>query len=683
MEKLSQSRIDDLKAEIQMAEALNKEELEPKVVEALQRYTGEWVPRVGMDWDVLLNEFYPIIENNQPSIFFKNPRAFLKPRNKTFISKRRNPFTENMEEVVLDSQKSAGTQEAILNYSLGEINYKHEVRMVLKDSLLFPHGVMWHGYKGNWGMTEEQAMFIKQKRTFVKRISPLRFLKDPAVSMSNIQEGRWIARIIDIPMQDLLEDDQLDVDKRLIKGFHGFGDKVGTMSAMTASLKQGALDSVKVSTVAKSLLEFAGEKFKQSLASKFVRTYEVFLRPTKKEQREGHPGWIALLTFEQEKPLRISDWSLKAEGWPAKVLQFNEIPDMMFGLSDIDTYKQICDLKNIIRNLQIRNAQENTKVWVGISKAGANEEDLKKVQEGTNTIITFEDGDPRERMFVASPGGAASSELYIIDQRLQKELEDKSGVTDLKRGFIHSGEESAASVKLRAAGGSARPLYRQDIMADFLKESLHYLNQLNRQFIPFKDAVRIVGSLDIEWSENPTKEDVQADVDVEIDVISMLPEDPQKELAEFGQALTLMIDGIRDPIIAQKLAQEGKILNLSPLIEQMLIRLRINNPDVFRNIKPEESEGFVSVKEIREAKENVNAALTNQQVPFPPTPEDDHLAKVEVYSTISELLKAAGQVSDALEQLIAIHQAFLQQVEEKNSQVGSAPKLEKPQFQPV
>jgi hypothetical protein len=36
-------------------------------------------------------------------------------------------------------------------------------------------------------------------------------------------------------------------------------------------------------------------------------------------------------------------------------------------------------------------------------------------------------------------------------------LEDKSGVTDLKRGFLQSGEESATSVKIRNAGGGARP----------------------------------------------------------------------------------------------------------------------------------------------------------------------------------------------------------------------------------
>lgn len=677
MPGISKDRLDQLKDEIRMAEAINVEELQPIVIESCKRYCGDFTPPFGMDWDIVLNEVYPIIQNNLPSIFFRNPRAFLKPRNKTFIAKRRDPISGQMVEMQLDSSKSAKTQEAILNYSLGEIKYKNETRRVLLDSLLFPHGVLWHGYKGDFGMTEEQSFYIKKGRVFVKRISPLRFLKDPMVNYADIDEGRWVARIIDIPFQDLIEDDKLDIDKKKIKGFDGYGQKIGKAS-YKRYVDSGGGDAKRPESFYKALLDFSSERFRKSSACKFVRCYEVFLRPTKKEEREGSTGSILLLTFDQDKPLRENKWGIKAEGFPCRILMFNEVPDKDFGIPDINTYKEVGDLKNIIRNIQVRNAQENSKTWVGLSKEGTNEEEVQKVQQGDNTIVLFDSGNPRDRMFVAAAGGGASSELYLIDQRLQKELEDKSGVTDLKRGALQSGEESAASVKIRNAGGSARPAYRQDLMADFLKDSVLYINQMIKQYMPYEDAVRIVGSMDLEWSDNPTKEELQADVDVELDVISMLPENPEKELQQFGQALQLMIQGIQDPMIAQKLAQEGKTLQLSPLIEQMLLRMRINNPDVFRNIKPEESEGFVSVQQIRQAKENVNAALTGQQVPYPPSEADDHVAKLEVYTSIQALLQQAGQVSDVLEQLIQIQSALLQQLQEKNTESGKQVKLSKP-----
>jgi hypothetical protein len=169
---------------------------------------------------------------------------------------------------------------------------------------------------------------------------------------------------------------------------------------------------------------------------------------------------------------------------------------------------------------------------------------------------------------------------------------------------------------------------------------------------------------------------------VDIDVISMLPENPEKELQELNTILTMMVTALQDPSIKEKLLQEGKTVNLAPIIEQILLRLRIRDPDVFRNIKPEESQGYVSVEQIREAKKNVESALSQPQgtpVPFPPKNTDDHVAKLEVYTAIKQLLDQAGQISDTLEQLIQIHSAILQQIQEKESQPGTpVPKLKKP-----
>ena len=682
-ENLSQERIKALKSEIAMATALNREELEPVLQENIQRYIGSYVPAFGNDWDIILNEVYPIVQNNLPSIFFRNPRAFLKPRNKTFIIKKRNPISGQMEDTEADSAKSAKTQEDILNYTLMQIKYKKEMQKVLLDALLFPHGILWHGYKGDFGMTEEQSLTIQQDKVFVKRIAPLRFIHDPAVNMSNLDEGRWIGRIIDVPLQDLIEDDKLDVDKKLVKGYKGYGETIGTASQQAEKARQaaGAQDYMRINAARRSMIEYSDKDFQNSTASRFVQVQEVFLRPTKKEARSGKRGWILLLTDEQDKPLRISEWTVKAKGFPSVILQFNELPDSKFGLSDIETYKQIADQKNVVVNLQLRNGQENSKLYVALAKGNSSEEEIEQVRQGDQTVIAF-DGDSVEgKMKVFSGGGAASSELYLLDQRIDRNLQDKSGVTDLKKGFLQSGEESATSVQLRAAGGGARPAYRQDIMSDTLKDSLHYLNQLNKQFMPVKEAVRIVGSLDLEWSDNPTKEEIQAETDVEIDVISMLPENPDKEMQELQTILQLMVEGLTNPQVAQKIAQEGKTINLSPIIEQMLLRLKIKDPDVFRNIKPEESQGFVSVEQVREAKANVHASLTQQPgspVPFPPQPTDDHRAKLEIYTTVAEILQQVNHVSDTLNQLIQIHMALLQQQQEEQAKPGNTPKLRKP-----
>ena len=99
MSKLSKDRLMQLKSEIKMAETLNERKLGPQFQEAILRYTGNYIPNIGSDWDIILNEIYPVIQYNLPSIFFRNPRAFLKPKTKTFITKRRNPMNGKMEQV--------------------------------------------------------------------------------------------------------------------------------------------------------------------------------------------------------------------------------------------------------------------------------------------------------------------------------------------------------------------------------------------------------------------------------------------------------------------------------------------------------------------------------------------------------------------------------------------------------
>jgi len=675
--KLTEMQLSNIKNQLLMAKRLNEDQLEGQMIEAIERYTGVHIPSIGQNWDVVLNEIYPIIQYNLPSTFFRNPRVFLKPRNKTFIAKKRNPLTGVMDETDLDSAKSAKTQEDILNYILGEIKYKRETRKVLLDALLFKFGVLWHGYKGNFGMTDEMSMVIKDENVFVKRLNPLRFLKDPAANLANLDEARWVARSFDYPLEYLLEDDNLNVDKKQLKGKVGYGDKVhvGDQNMYGTDIIMPKMGS---------LIDFADKDYKNQTGSKFVEIFEVFQRPTPKEKRDGEKGKIILYTFEQKEPLMVSKWPYKAEGWPAHILEFNQVPDKQFGMADIDTYKQDADQKNAIINLQLRNAQENSKVWVALAQDSMSEEQITKIQQGEQTIILFPGDTVQGKMVVASAGGQASSELYLIDQRIDKSLQDKSGVSDLKKGFIQSGEESATSVKIRSAGGSARPSYRQDIMAEFLKDSAHFINQLLKQFYPVDKAVRIVGSLDVEWSSNPSEDEIQADTDVEIDVISMLPENPEQELQQLQTVLALFVQGLTDPVIAQKLAQEGKTIELAPLIEQMLIRLKIKNSAIFRNIKPEESQGFVSVAEIRAAKDNVNAALQgNPQIPHPPEMSNDHMARLEVYTSIVEVLTQAGQESEILNQLIQIHTALLEELQNQEAKPGNSPKLSKPSMQMV
>ena len=76
---ISKDKLYDLKNQIVMSRKMNEEELQPIVQENVHRYIGSYVPQFAADWDINLNEVYPIIQANLPAIFFRNPRVFMKP----------------------------------------------------------------------------------------------------------------------------------------------------------------------------------------------------------------------------------------------------------------------------------------------------------------------------------------------------------------------------------------------------------------------------------------------------------------------------------------------------------------------------------------------------------------------------------------------------------------------------
>ena len=61
--------ISQIKQEIIMSKKLNEDVILPQMQEAIQRYTGTFIPNIGSNWDIALNEIYPIIQFNFPSIF--------------------------------------------------------------------------------------------------------------------------------------------------------------------------------------------------------------------------------------------------------------------------------------------------------------------------------------------------------------------------------------------------------------------------------------------------------------------------------------------------------------------------------------------------------------------------------------------------------------------------------------
>ena len=115
------------------------------------------------------------------------------------------------------------------------------------------------------------------------------------------------------------------------------------------------------------------------------------------------------------------------------------------------------------------------------------------------------------------------------------------------------------------------------------------------------------------------------------------------------------------------------------MIEQLLFRLKIRDPEIFRNIRPEESQGVVSAAELQAARENTQAALQGKPPPSPPQSGQDHRTRLEVYLQVGQLLQVLQQESQILNELIQLQRQLLEQEESKQTKVPKAGRNGAPQ----
>ena len=131
----------------------------------------------------------------------------------------------------------------------------------------------------------------------------------------------------------------------------------------------------------------------------------------------------------------------------------------------------------------------------------------------------------------------------------------------------------------------------------------------------------------------------------------------------------------------EKIQQEGMTFHFTPLIQQLLMRMKIKDPDIFTSIKPQESQGYASVQQLKFAQGNVESIMHGQP-PQPPQPGDDHQAQIAVYQPILQLLAEAKQQNtqafQMLSQLIQIQTQMMQEEQQKQANPGQQLRPKKP-----
>ena len=567
--KIKPEAIKKYKAWLKMAIAKRDRRFTPVANRAKSYYKGQFKPDWSDDEDsVFINMVFPNTEIIKPSIFFRNPRIFIKPTQDKFILEDGR---------TLDGAKAGKLIEDAVNYIAYSNGLQREVKKVRNDAIMLTYGVMFSGYEGETGVNEDGETYIRKDSIYSLRISPYKFLVDPeATDCLEFSDARWVAREIDLRFNEFKQDDWYENRDKAKSDATGYGEKLD---------KEGR----KI-----PLIEFAGKDYKDTEDAKRITLYEIWIRPTpaekKKLKKDENGGRIVVLSMSNDEPHKVLRWPYKIKNpFPFRGLAFFRDNDEFYPISDVAQYEQQLNELSKIRTAQLKHIKTfgDKKVFIDKSIFDSEEEltKLNEAESGPFIGVNIE-GDIRNHVFVLQ-FGSAPSEMFIVDKKVQDDMDKISGINDMRRGIPISGIETATEAERISGFGGTRLVEMKSDVADFYQDIARMYVQFIKQYWTTETMVRRLGTLTPEWTDNFSSEDIQIEDDVEVDIGEMVPVNEVVRKKQALDYLEMIVKGATDPSIRAKLAEEGYELSLAEAIKEAIIAFGMKNENIIQRLTPE------------------------------------------------------------------------------------------------
>jgi hypothetical protein len=502
------------KGRLNLSHRKHKKEIEDNIKRYRKYYRGDqWLSeaaRGAYNDQIVVNMVFANIKTILPSINFKNPKIFAKARKKPYRTPDGGYF---------DTLSAAIIYELLLNYYYQELDIKRQVDLCLMDALIGPWGIAQIGYttkteKIKDGELLEILEFIREESPYVQRISPLDFRVDPEAKDSRLSDAKWTAVKWVKDLSDVKRTDKYSNTSKLKSNY-------------TAGIEDspGAVKSPDDKWVTNS------EDFQR------VEGWDIWDRKTNK---------LITIVETHDKMLFEDDWPLTYEGFPQEIIYFNENPDELFPVSDINIYLPQQDELNRIRSLQLEHIKKISQRKYLSQQNMLSEEEKRKITHGPSGTIAESTGDP-ERALVPIKDANISQDIYLIARLLKEDIREESGIPQFDQGIAQK-FDTATEPALIAQGSQNKKGERMQIVENFVcrimrkfaevlqqtmsDQSIPLSNNQHQEvmkYIPHK-LEKIAGdnsTVILPWL-NASKDDIQGEYDFEIEVGSMLPDNKEQ-----------------------------------------------------------------------------------------------------------------------------------------------------------
>lgn len=577
-----------------------------------------------------INVVYQHVKSLIPTLYFKNPKVFIKALQQTII----HPVVEEVEDengneqlvpvlredgqpVVkkYDAANSALVLQSAINQDIVRTKLKKEVKAAITDAILTPYGAIKEGWGNDQGvaaMGEGAPPSIREEvyedGPYAIRLKPWDVIVDPA----DFEHPEWIA------VRYLVPPEQLKADTRL-----NYRDQIKGLTKL--DLDDRKTDKSYMSGKEKPMVEY----------------FEVFVKPCAKYPQ----GFYVLFTEEvKEDFLFQAEWPTKSKSFPVKILAFNSDPEGGLPVPDIRYIMGHQKAKLNLRNTEYEWVQR-TLPMLYINSGGMKdfEKVAKQIQSGQiPRVITGSQPANRAVGPVGFPG--LPTDFRALDANIDRDI-DKVMRSPGNASLNNDPNQLAVGLKIASSAEAAAQSERSDIVTDFLRDILAYWMDLYKEFASPENYSTIEGeSFPVGWS----REEIQGKFDLEVKPFSMSYEDPVILRRQYIDLLNLL--GAQP--IQMWLKEQGYAVDVAKIVRRILETYDERDVDSFVF----NQQALPEMQVMDALKENEALAIGDLQAAAV-LPEDNHKLHILIHTL-------AGDVAS---QHILEHQAAMQ----NGSAVGS------------
>ncbi len=398
-------------------------------------------------------EFHPIenmvfsnVSIIRPSINFQNPRVTVFPRKRPYTLPNGDVF---------DTVTAAMLFEVYLNYKIKRMRMKRQTDMALNDALYGYWGWMQIGYALETEVIEEKGEvievheLIRADEVYARRLSPNDIRIDVEGIDHQLEDSRriWIR---DIKTLDEVKKNPKYKNTERLKTNH-------YIQAGGKSDRSGF----------KSHSEFEGVGGEDDYGR--VELWHMWDKTTHE---------ITTLAEGHDKELFLGPWPYDIEGFPVESLYFNENPDDLLPLADIETYIDMQMELNKLKAMKMSHIC-NLSEEKYLSRENAMKPSEKRKIVGRGNNIADVKSDPHSAV-VPLKKQNVSQDIYMTERNTKDSIMGIAGTARFEQGGAQK-FDTATEPALINQGINVRRQERTAVIEDFYKRVITKVAHVTQQ----------------------------------------------------------------------------------------------------------------------------------------------------------------------------------------------------------